>query len=72
VVCGPVRRDPMDSVYWHVDPVYAFSNRKLIQLIWKFARARLFYKNTLELFENYILVPVILHLGPYLTLYNYN
>jgi hypothetical protein len=27
-----VRRDPMDSVYQPVDPVY----RKLIQLIWKF------------------------------------
>jgi hypothetical protein len=35
-----VHRDPMDSVYWPVDSVYDFSNRKLIQLIWKFARAR--------------------------------
>jgi hypothetical protein len=31
-----------------------------------------FYKNTPELFHNYILIPAILHLGPYLTFYNYN
>jgi hypothetical protein len=31
-----------------------------------------FYKNTPELFHNYILVPIILHLGPCLTFYNYN
>jgi hypothetical protein len=31
-----------------------------------------FYKSTSELFWNYILVPVILHLGPCLTFYNYN
>jgi hypothetical protein len=31
-----------------------------------------FYKNTPELFQNYILVYVILHLGAYLTFYNYN
>jgi hypothetical protein len=30
------------------------------------------YKNTPELFQNYILVPVILHLGPCLAFYNYN
>jgi hypothetical protein len=30
VVCGPVRPDPMDSVYQLVDPVCAFSNRKII------------------------------------------
>jgi hypothetical protein len=29
-------------------------------------------KNTSELFHNYILVPIILHLGPCLTFYNYN
>jgi hypothetical protein len=31
-----------------------------------------FCKNTSEFFYNYILVPVILHIGPYLTFYNYN
>jgi hypothetical protein len=31
-----------------------------------------FYKNTPKLFWNYILVHVILYLGPYLTFYNYN
>jgi hypothetical protein len=31
-----------------------------------------FCKNTLELFQNYILVPIILHLGQCLTFYNYN
>jgi hypothetical protein len=31
-----------------------------------------FYRNTPELFQNYVLVPIILHLGPYLSFYNYN
>jgi hypothetical protein len=31
-----------------------------------------FYKNTPELFQNYILDPKILYLGPYLMCYNYN
>jgi hypothetical protein len=31
-----------------------------------------FCKNTPELFQNYILVHVILHLDPYLTFNNYN
>jgi hypothetical protein len=31
-----------------------------------------FYKNTPEIFQYYILVPIILHLGPCLTVYNYN
>jgi hypothetical protein len=31
-----------------------------------------FCKNTPELFQNYILFPIILHLGPYTTFYNYN
>jgi hypothetical protein len=34
--------------------------------------SRYFYKNTPKLFLNYILVTAILHLGPYLTFYNYN
>jgi hypothetical protein len=38
----------------------------------KIAGTSKFCKNTLELFQNYILVPVILHLGPYLSFYNYN
>jgi hypothetical protein len=33
---------------------------------------RYFYKNILDLSRNYILVPIILHLGPHLTFYNYN
>jgi hypothetical protein len=31
-----------------------------------------FYKNNLKLFQNYIFVPVILHLGPYIIFYNYD
>jgi hypothetical protein len=31
-----------------------------------------FCKNTPKFFQNYILVPAILYLGPYLTFYNYN
>jgi hypothetical protein len=31
-----------------------------------------FYEHTPELFDNYILVHVILHIGPCLTFYNYN
>jgi hypothetical protein len=37
----------------------------------KIAGTSEFFKNTLELFHNYILVPVILHLGPCSTFYNY-
>jgi hypothetical protein len=33
---------------------------------------RYFCKNTPELFLNYILVPAILYLCPYLTFYNYD
>jgi hypothetical protein len=33
---------------------------------------RILQKNTPKLFHNYILVPLILHLGPCLTFYNYN
>jgi hypothetical protein len=31
-----------------------------------------FYKNTPKLFQNYIIIPTILCLGPYLSFYNYN
>jgi hypothetical protein len=35
-------------------------------------RTPYFYKNTLELFQNYILVPIILHFGPEFSFYNYD
>jgi hypothetical protein len=46
--------------------------RKIIPKILKIPTPQKFYNNTPELFLNYILVPVILHLGLYLTFYNYN
>jgi hypothetical protein len=45
--------------------------RKIISKILEILIPQKFYKNTLELFLNYDLVPIILHLGPCLTFYNY-
>jgi hypothetical protein len=36
------------------------------------SRHQEFYKNIPELFQNYVVVPKNLHIGPYLTFYNYN
>jgi hypothetical protein len=55
-----------------MDIFYGIVFRKINLEIRKITRTFEFYKNTPELFENYILVHVILHLGPYLTFYNYN
>jgi hypothetical protein len=62
----------MDSVHETVDLFHGFFNRKIIWLFQKIADTWYFYKNTPELFHNYILVSVILQLGPCLTFYNYN
>jgi hypothetical protein len=69
VVHGPV---VVDSVHETVDLFHGFFNRKIIRLFQKIAGIWYFYKNTPELFQNYILVPIVLHLGPWLTFYNYN
>jgi hypothetical protein len=62
----------VDSDQETVDLFHGFFNRKIIRLFQKIVDTWYFYKNTPELFQNYILVPVILHLGPCLTFYNYN
>jgi hypothetical protein len=69
VVHGPAI---VDLVHETVDLFHGVFNRKIIWLFQKIVGTWYFYKNTPELFHNYILVPIILHLGPYLTLYNYN
>jgi hypothetical protein len=54
----------VDPVYGPVNLFHEFFNRKIILKILKIPRPSYFYKNTPILFENYILVPIILHLGP--------
>jgi hypothetical protein len=56
--------EPMDPIQAVVDLFHGFSNRKINRKLPKIARAWYFYKNTPEFFQNYILVPIILHLGP--------
>jgi hypothetical protein len=44
-----------------------FSNRKTIWLFQKKVGTLDFHKNTPELFQNYVLVTIILHIGPCLS-----
>jgi hypothetical protein len=46
--------------------------KEIIPEILKITGISEFCKNNRELFHNYILVPIVLHLGPSLTFYNYN
>jgi tyrosine-protein phosphatase YwqE len=62
----------VDPVHGAMDIFYEFLLRKIIPWISKITRISEFCKNTPELFHNNILVPVILHLGPYLAFYNYH
>jgi hypothetical protein len=62
----------VDSVHRAVDTIYTFSYTKIICLFQKFAGAMQFCKNTLGLFQNYVLVLLFFHLGPYLSFYNYD
>jgi hypothetical protein len=62
----------VDPVHRSVDIFYRFSNREIIPEILEIAGALNFFKKTPKLFQNFILVPVILHLGPQLTFYNYD
>jgi hypothetical protein len=55
-----------------MDQFHVILFRKIIQIILKITGALEFYKKHIELFQNYILVPVILHLGPCITFYNYD
>jgi hypothetical protein len=54
----------MDPVHTAVDIFHEFHYRKIILKIPKNPRTPEFYKNTPKLFQNYILVTIILHLGP--------
>jgi hypothetical protein len=59
-------------VHGRVDLFHHFFNRKLIHKFQKIIRALDLCKNTPDIFYNYILVTIILHLGPCLTFHNYN
>jgi hypothetical protein len=52
---GPRHRGPSSPLFF----------RKIIPLILEIPRPRYFYKNTPKLFQNYILVPIFLHIGPF-------
>jgi hypothetical protein len=67
--CGPRLVDP---VHGTMSSTHAFSLRKINLEIWKIAGALVFLKKHTKLFQNYILVPVILYFGPQLTFYNYD
>jgi hypothetical protein len=54
----------MDPVHAVVNIFHEFFFSKIILKIPKIPRPTYFYKNTPVLFQNYILVPVILHLDP--------
>jgi c-di-GMP-related signal transduction protein len=62
----------MDPIHAVVDLFQGFFFSKIIPKILENPRTSYFCKNTLELFQNYILLTAILHLGPYLIFYNYN
>jgi hypothetical protein len=53
----------VDQVHWSMDIIYRFSNRKINPKNPKITQLVKFYKKHPELFQNYILVPVNLHLG---------
>jgi hypothetical protein len=54
---------------WTYSTGFSVENNSIIM---ESSRRLEFRKNTPDLFRNYILVPIILYLGPYLTFYNYN
>jgi hypothetical protein len=59
----------MDSVHHAVNRFHVISNRKIIWINLENNRTLEFCKNIPKLFWNYVLVPVILHLGPYLSFF---
>jgi hypothetical protein len=62
----------MDLVHQSRDLFHRILFRKIIPLILEISRPPYFYTNTSKLFQSYIVVPIILHLGPYWSFYNYN
>jgi hypothetical protein len=61
-----------DPVHAAVNLFHGFFFSKIISEILENPITLYFCKNTPELFHNYILVPIILHLGLCLNFYNYN
>jgi hypothetical protein len=61
----------MDPAHEFVDIFHAFFFRKNNLIIIENPPALVILQNTPKLFQNYILVHIILHLDPYLTFYNY-
>jgi hypothetical protein len=69
---GRVRKPPWtQSMRLWTDSIRLFI-RKIIRKVWRIAGPWKICKNTPELFWNYIFIPIILHLGPYLNFYNYD
>jgi hypothetical protein len=62
----------MDPVLAAVNLFHRFFCSKIILEILENPITPYFCKNTPKLFHNYILVPVILYVGPCLTSYSYN
>jgi hypothetical protein len=55
--------------YRHIPPIF---NRKIIHLILKVVGTLEICDLPPELFQNYVLVPTILHIAPCLSFHNYN
>jgi hypothetical protein len=68
----PRAPDPMDLVHSAIDAVHDFFFRKIIVKILESPLSSVFLQTPPELFQNYILTPVILCLGPCLSFYNYD
>jgi hypothetical protein len=63
----------MEQVHSAKDLCHPFSFRKIIPKPVKISQSLKFYNNNNKLFQNYILAAsIILHLGPYITFYNYD
>jgi hypothetical protein len=63
---------PMDPVHVAVNLFHGFSNRKIKTEILENTRTLEILQKHPKLFQNYILVPLILHLGPCIYFYIYN
>jgi hypothetical protein len=60
----------MDPVHRRYGPIPRVFSRKVILKILKLAVTLDFYKKNPQLFGDYILVPIIVHIGPCLSFYN--
>jgi hypothetical protein len=57
-------RGPIDPVYGTVNIFYGISFREIIQIILKIHQHLVILQKHPRPFQNFVLVPVILHLGP--------